>query len=737
MSESFDDKEIIVKLRDLLILAGGVAAATHASALTLGNTQGNVQLGSALDLVFHVQADPGQTVQSSCVSADIWMGDTALNSSQVVLTAQDKSVRIRTTTPVFEPLITLKLSAGCAGAISRSYTFFADPPRNLAASVQPIDLSKIQVSSVPVAPRVSAPVAQSEKPVRAAKRPVNPKAFKDQPAASANAAVPAALTSTAAADAPSAATPDTPADFSSPIQTAAEAEKPRLRIEPIEGFDSPPTTRTPASSADHTVASLNATNEIDEKTQLLLNTNASRLEAMEQQLQALQQQLSRNRSEITGLQTQLVQAQNPDLPVWVQLMLGLLALALAAIAWLIQRIKQERVNAKSAWADTVLAVEDSERATTIDTRANASNTSSMTLRTSSDVTEITSEATAPIHPNNSDEYDAAIDDKFKPAHHQEFEALQPVTPTSANAHAIAEVLTAQALFDVQEQAEFYASIGENDQAIAVLQSHIADNEASSPLAYIELLQLLYRLSRTEAYEQVREQFQAHFNVQVPDFLSFARKGRDLWSGHPDVLGQIEALWPTDDVQNLLRGLILRRNTPDAVDSSIRFDLAAFDDLLMLYNVAKTTPPASRGQLPGRTRTAPTEAPLPEFVLDQASFALNSANTTQTLNSPPPAPAPLPLADAYLDLLSAGPSQTPLATKTATSDSPFQTPNHFTPNEALMEGLSLNWEETLHAPTASSIEPQNKHLMVELDAELEAFMMDERDLPQDQRLSKKI
>ena len=132
MSESFDDKEIIVKLRDLLILAGGVAAATHASALTLGNTQGNVQLGSPLDLVFHVQADPGQTVQSSCVSADIWMGDTALNSSQVVLTAQDKSVRIRTTAPVFEPLITLKLSAGCAGAISRSYTFFADPPRSLA-----------------------------------------------------------------------------------------------------------------------------------------------------------------------------------------------------------------------------------------------------------------------------------------------------------------------------------------------------------------------------------------------------------------------------------------------------------------------------------------------------------------------------------------------------------------------------------------------------------------------------
>ncbi|MEG2280308.1 MAG: hypothetical protein RSB07_13555, partial [Comamonas sp.] len=101
-----------MKLRDLLILAGSVAAASHVSALSLGNTQGQVQLGSPIDLVFPVQPDAGQTAESSCITADVWMGNAALTSGQVLVTAQEQSVRVRTTAPVYEPLITLKLRAG-------------------------------------------------------------------------------------------------------------------------------------------------------------------------------------------------------------------------------------------------------------------------------------------------------------------------------------------------------------------------------------------------------------------------------------------------------------------------------------------------------------------------------------------------------------------------------------------------------------------------------------------------
>ena len=726
LSKYLGHKEFIVKLRDLLILASGVAAVSQVSALSLGNTQGSVQLGAPIDLIFQVTPDAGQTADSSCISADVWMGDAALSHAQISLTPQSNAIRLRTSSPVYEPLITVKLHAGCAGAIARSYTFFADPPRALAASTAPIDLSKIQVSALPAASTAAVARAATEKKPRAPKRAVTPPASKTKAVAAPTApAIATAASAALAADAPSTASQPSPAS------TASVEDKPRLRVEPIEGLDAP---AAAAPTSSETMEPL-PSSAIDAQTQLVLDANAARLEAMEKQLQALQTQLTNNRTEITSLQTQLVQAQNQDLPVWVHIMLGLLALALATIAWLLQRIKQERMNAQRSWADTVLAVDNSEQATSIDTRSNAA-VAAKASKTATPVAVALSaaEETAPPAPTqaaaapNWSTAEAASPTVMPEELYAEFEQLaghQPHQPASEAQPSIGEVLTAQALFDVQEQAEFYASIGENDQAIEILQSHIAQHQNSSPLAYIELLQLLYRLSRTEAFEQVREQFQTHFNVKVPEFLGFSRKGHDLWSGHPEVLSKIEALWPTDEVQNLLRNLIVRKPSAEYGESDVRFDLSAFDDLLMLYNVAQTTPASSRGQLPGRVRTAPTEVPLPEIVFDNAP-----APTSYSAPTAAPGNTPLPLHAAHLDMLSAAPAQSPLAPPTSLNDSPFQSTSHFAPDEMLVDGLALDWEASTPAPTTPSETAQAAlgRSAQSLEEELSAFIMDERDLP---------
>lgn len=726
LSKYLGHKEFIVKLRDLLILASGVAAVSQVSALSLGNTQGSVQLGAPIDLIFQVTPDAGQTADSSCISADVWMGDAALSHAQISLTPQSNAIRLRTSSPVYEPLITVKLHAGCAGAIARSYTFFADPPRALAASTAPIDLSKIQVSALPAASTAAVARAATEKKPRAPKRAVTPPASKTKAvAAPAAPAIATAASAALAADAPSTASQPSPAS------TASVEDKPRLRVEPIEGLDAP---AAAAPTSSETMEPL-PSSAIDAQTQLVLDANAARLEAMEKQLQALQTQLTNNRTEITSLQTQLVQAQNQDLPVWVHIMLGLLALALATIAWLLQRIKQERMNAQRSWADTVLAVDNSAQATSIDTRSNAA-VAAKASKTATPVAVAPSavEEKAPPAPiqtaaaPNWSTAEAASLTVMPEELYAEFEQLaghQPHQPASEAQPSIGEVLTAQALFDVQEQAEFYASIGENDQAIEILQSHIAQHQNSSPLAYIELLQLLYRLSRTEAFEQVREQFQTHFNVKVPEFLGFSRKGHDLWSGHPEVLSKIEALWPTDEVQNLLRNLIVRKPSAEYGESDVRFDLSAFDDLLMLYNVAQTTPASSRGQLPGRVRTAPTEVPLPEIVFDNAP-----APTSYSAPTAAPGNTPLPLHTAHLDMLSAAPAQSPLAPPSPLNDSPFQSTSHFAPDEMLIDGLSLDWEASTPAPTTPSETAQAAlgRSAQSLEEELSAFIMDERDLP---------
>lgn len=734
-----------VKLRDLLVLLSGVAAASQVSALSLGNRQGNVQLGSPMDLVFQLKPDAGHTAETSCVAADILMGDVPLARGDFTLVPQGNSVRVQTTIPVNEPLLTVKLSAGCSATMTRSYTFFADPPGSMAASVQPIDLSKIQAAA-PLPAALVAGSAGASTATRAAATPRRPAKHAVNPRAAQDNSLPAYFVPSMVA---SADTVDIPAPEETPAKSASQpaavpsgtADAQAADTDAVADAAAVGTGAAAAAPLPDTVPE--AESPIAEATQVLLQANTERIDALEGQLLALKKQLTSNLTEISTLQRQLVEAQNAGLPVWVHAALGLLALALACIAWLLQRLRQERLKTQNDWANTVLAVENSASLTRVDTDSAAVHTGKGQLPSAPVASPVAaakaepvakpvaSVAAASLHTRDSVPQAQALTQLPDTAFAES--SIQPPSLAPATMFPLTEVLTAQALFDVQEQAEFYASIGENDQAIEILQAHIAEHENSSPLAYVELLQLLFRLGRMDAYEEVRQQFQKHFNVHIPDFLGFSRKGCDLWSAHPDVLAQIEALWPTDEVQELLRNLILRKN-----EAAQRFDLAAFDELLMLYNVAKSTPAASRGAMHGRRRTAPSEAPLPEIAPEvtpvQAVPPLpevpGAASPVQTAAAPAAeAPPVLSLDEAHLDLLSTMPVHEPLEQQSGQSH--FQPVQHFAPDEALVAELSLDLSEAASqpaVPAAATVKPLRAPEAQAMDLELQAFIMDERDLP---------
>lgn len=220
------------------------------------------------------------------------------------------------------------------------------------------------------------------------------------------------------------------------------------------------------------------------------------------------------------------------------------------------------------------------------------------------------------------------------------------------------------LFDIQQQADFFVSVGEHDQAIGVLKRHIAEHGETSPFAYLELLRLYHTLSRVDSFNQLRAQFQAQFNAQVPEFSSFHRTGLTLES-YTEALAAIEAEWSSPEVLDTLEGCLFRRGE-DAIASP--FDLAAYDDLLLLLAIAQTTPASARGAPPPRTRTTPlTPPPLeiePEPELPSASaFGVDSLSARreqelQSLDSLSagfswesiPAPlAPKPISEAMLDI----------------------------------------------------------------------------------------
>ncbi len=98
------------------------------------------------------------------------------------------------------------------------------------------------------------------------------------------------------------------------------------------------------------------------------------------------------------------------------------------------------------------------------------------------------------------------------------------------------------LFDVQQQSDFFLSLGQHDQAIAVLREHIAANPGTSALAYLDLLRIFHSLEREDDYTRLAEEFERVFNADVPSFDHFTETGKGL-EHYRSALARIEALWP--------------------------------------------------------------------------------------------------------------------------------------------------------------------------------------------------
>ena len=140
---------------------------------------------------------------------------------------------------------------------------------------------------------------------------------------------------------------------------------------------------------------------------------------------------------------------------------------------------------------------------------------------------------------------------------------------------------AEELFDVQQQADFFVSIGQHEQAIELLRSHIAENFETSALVYLDLFNLHHQLGRPAEYDTLRVKFNQRFNTQIPTFELYTDKNLGLEAFQP-ALSQIEALWPSPKVLEVLKESLFRN--PDAKAEA--FNLEAYRELLMLCSMAK-------------------------------------------------------------------------------------------------------------------------------------------------------
>jgi pilus assembly protein FimV len=147
---------------------------------------------------------------------------------------------------------------------------------------------------------------------------------------------------------------------------------------------------------------------------------------------------------------------------------------------------------------------------------------------------------------------------------------------------MARAVNTEELFDVQQQADFFVSLGQFDQAISVLKEHINDNVQTSALAYLDLLNIYHNLDRKVDYSLLRDEFHKVFNAVAPKFEDFGNKTRGLES-YFVAMARIQALWPSPKVLDVIEESVFRKPGEEGDEA---FDLEAYRDLILLHTLIK-------------------------------------------------------------------------------------------------------------------------------------------------------
>jgi hypothetical protein len=167
-------------------------------------------------------------------------------------------------------------------------------------------------------------------------------------------------------------------------------------------------------------------------------------------------------------------------------------------------------------------------------------------------------------------------------------AAQPVSPAverrdfAPSALGSNRSVATEELFDVQQQADFFVSLGEDEQAIRVLRNHLQESYEPSAMAYLDLFKLYHKLNRRDDYESLRDEFNRVFNAGAPPFERYADQGRGL-EAYETAFSRIQALWPQPRVLDLIERSIFRDDQDERTEV---FDLEAYRELLLLHAMAK-------------------------------------------------------------------------------------------------------------------------------------------------------
>jgi len=516
----------------------GVAGASSAQALGFGRVPESTVLGQALDLSVPLRLDPGESIAPGCLQAEVQVGDQRLppGAVQVALEGQgsEPRVRIRSAVVVLEPTVAVNLSVGCGSAATRQFVVFADPAESRPTPPAPPAV----IAAAPPEPAEATP----PRPAPAAKEAARPPA---RPARTAR-ATPAGGTRAAAGNR---ATPRREAKAPKAAPARAQAAAPRLKLEEPDEL-----LKTAAATVAAQEAALAVAAQAASAAQATASAAEQRLAQMEASLKQMREDAASQRQAMDQLRQQLAQAdaQARWQPLWFAL-LAALAVAVLGLGWRLRALQRER---QAAWWQGAEAAPAAPAEATPSTY------------------EPPPPDTVPPQP-----LPRAVEPEAEPP------AMQRTLPLPPQAQALDEdplsrPVSVDELIDLEQQAEFFVVLGEEDSAVDLLMAHLRSTGGTSPLPYLKLLEIFRRRQDREAYERMRKRFGQRFNAVAPEWEADPDKGRDLLD-YPDVLAALQAKWPQPlDAMAELENLLLRRRSGEL------FELPAYRDVLALYSLAR-------------------------------------------------------------------------------------------------------------------------------------------------------
>lgn len=619
-----------------LLLAGQAA-----SALGLGRVSTLSYLGNPLEFNIAVTGTPADALSPDCITADVFAGDSRVSPEMVRVRVNRSgdgtptSLRVITGTRIDEPVASVELTLDCGTRVTRKYVVFVDPPVINMAQADAADTASPAVA----APR-RASASRERVPGSSSQRTRSPRSpggtVQAGGTGTASAAQQRRVARAEAARAARAAA--APAERgsrlkleSAPALSAGAPVKERSAAAapgPGQGGMAAPGLpgRPPAVGAATAMASASAASAAADAASTpgglvgelvaraeadALALNAERLKALEERMTRLLADNKSMQKSMLDLQTQLAQAEasryaNP-LVYGLVAALALLLLAVIALLWRQASMRKESEWLKAAAADSTFGEGRAEPkgpaarsivtpaprpAVAVPAGGSAAAAAALAAgaaasASAADGPRLVGEETAPSAALRA----ARVSDPAEPSLAGDGAvvgevAVAPPAP-APGAHESTSVfdtrreVSVEELIDLEQQADFFVVLGQDDAAIDLLMGHVQGTGGASPLPYLKLLEIHRRRDERDAYDKVRDRFNRRFGAFAPEWEAHTGHDRAL-EDYPAVVERLQTLWPEPTkAMDALSGLLFQRDL-----SAQTFDLPAYGELLFLYSLAR-------------------------------------------------------------------------------------------------------------------------------------------------------